>query len=382
MFVFQIFQSIPQSKSFSFRFVKAMDCGKNVATELKPNKSRKRKQTPNDEIPPEIASKYMRLENLLRHKAARQYLKYEFEYNDWENEYFHKTSTFEMLVDQNFPNLKTRNLTMAEWRMIRRKVSNGNYRRFSPKFIQRNRIELEKYRRRFEFFGANTGTAEYLSTALSTANSNTIVNIDPLNELFEHEIYRLIVDTNKLFAAKQVSIAELQRINDTKNDESTVDTTANPINIMLDLQRLDAAIGKNMERLWSYDTTKDALLLDAVAKGTILYPLSSKYFRLHCQVCAHTKLLQAADLQTFTEFEMVTELIKILLEMFSTVVDRDLLSIDVVIFFDETSDEYLNVFQVLLTKGNIEHIETVCLPKMFRLLKDADNKKIAIELIE
>lgn len=362
-----------------------MDIEKTVATELKPNKSRKRKQTPNDdEIPPEIASKYARLENLLRHKAARQYLKYEFEYSDCENEYFHKTSTFEMLVERNFPNLKTRNLTMAEWRMIRRMVSNGNYRRFSPKFIQSNRIELEKYRRRFEFFRANTGTAEYLSTALSTANSNIIVNIDPLNELFEHEIYRLIVDTKKLFAAKQIAIAELQQINDTKNDETTVDTSANPISVILDLQRLDAAIGKNMERLWSYDTTKDALLLDAVAKGTILYPLSSKYFRLHCQVCAHNKLLQAADLQTFVEFELFTELIKILFEMVSTVVDRDLLSIDVVIFFDEASDEYLNVFQVILTKGNIEHIETICLPKMFRLLKYLmpTTEKIAIELIE
>lgn len=346
-----------------------MDIERTVAMGLKPNKSRKRKQTPNDEIPPEIASKYTRLENLLRHKAARQYLKYEFEYNDCEKEFFHKTSTFKMLLDQKFPNLKTRTLTMAEWRMIRGKVSNGKYHRFSAKFIQSNRIELEKYRRRFEFFRANKGTAEYLSmTQFSTGNSNIIVNIDPLNELFAHEIYRLIVDTKKLFAAKQNSIAELQKINDTKNVDSTVDTKTNAIKVILDLQRLDVSIGNNMERLWAYDTTKDALLLDSVAKGTIVYPLSSKYFRLHCQMCAHNKLLQDADLQIFAEFETLAELIKILLEMVSTAADRDLLGIDVVIFFDESSDDYLNVFQVLLIKGNIEYIETVCLPKMFRLL--------------
>lgn len=360
-----------------------MNIEKTVAIELKPNKSRKRKQTPNDEIPPEISSKYTRLENLLRHKAARQHLKYEFEYSDCEKEFFHKTSTFEMLLDQNFPNLKTRNLTMVEWRLIRRKVSNGNYRRFSAKFIQSNRIELEKYRRRFEFFRANKGTADYLSMALSTNNSNIIVNIDPLNELFEHEIYRLIVDTKKLFAAKQNSIAELKKINDTKNDDTTVDTQPNAIKVLLDLQRLNVSIAKNIEQLWSHDTTKDALLLDAVAKGTVLYPLSSKYFRLHCQVCAHNKLLQAADLQTFAEFEILSELIKILLEMVSTAIDRDLLCIDVVIFFDETSDEYLNVFQVLLTKRNIEYIETVCLPKMFQLLKHLiSTTKNSIESIE
>lgn len=346
-----------------------MDIEKTVAMELRPNKSRKRKQTPNDEIPPDIARKYTKLENLLRHKAARQYLKYEFEYNDCEKEFFHKTSTFEMLLGQKFPNLKTRNLTMAEWRMIRHKVSNGNYRRFSAKFIQINRIELEKYRRRFEFFRSNKGTAEYLSMALSTDNLNIIINIDPLNELFEHEIYRLIVDTNKLFAAKHNSIAELQKINDIKNVESTVDTKENSIKVILDLQRLNVSIVKNMERLWSYDTTKEAVLLDSVAKGTVLYPLSSKYFRLHCQVCAHNKLLQSADLQTFGKFERLAELLKILLEMISTAVDRDLLGIDAVIFFDEASDDYLNVFQVLLTKENIEYIETVCLPKMFRLLK-------------
>lgn len=361
-----------------------MDIEKTVAIELKPNKSRKRKQSSTDEIPPEIASKYLRLENLLRHKAARQYLKYEFEYSDCEKEFFHKTSTFEMLLEQEFPNLKTRNLTMVEWRMIRGKLSNGKYRRFSAKFIQSNRIELEKYRRRFELFRANKGTTEYLSMALSTGNPNIIVNIDPLNELFAHEIYRLIVDTKKLFAAKQNSIAELQKINDIKNDDSTVDTKANAIKVVLDLERLDVSIAKNMEQLWSYDTTKDALLLDSVAKEKISYPLSSKYFRLHCQVYAHNKLLQFADLQTFAEFEILTELLKILLEMFLTVIDRDLLAVDMVIFFDESSDEYLNVFQVLLTKGNIEYIETVCLPKMFQLLKlfDIDENRNPIELIE
>lgn len=310
----------------------------------------------NAEPSSEVSNQFSRLENFLNHKIAQNFLKYEFQYDDCEQDFFNKYETFDNQLSQRFPKLKTRNLTMVEWRKIRQMISMKKNRRFSVNFIKESRSSLAKYRQHFNSIQEN-GRSNLLPA---------IMTIEPNQEFWQKELYRCMIEMKQLLAAKQNAVIQLQNINSIKSETPNTDNCSDAIEVLKDIERFNERISKKFEKLWSFDSVKEALMLDAASKRIHSLRLSSHYFRLHCQLRAHDSLCQYGSV---IGFEMLIELMKILLEMVSTVIDTDLLATDAVRFFDNSSDDHLRAFQSMLSKSNIEYVETVCLPIIFRLLK-------------
>lgn len=295
---------------------------------------------------------HSRFANLLRHKAARNYLRYEFEYSDCEKEYFNGTKTFDKLLLQAFPNLKTRNLTMVEWRKIRSLITNRKCRRFSPKFIQDNRIDLERFRAEYKFIEENVFGGIPISAMT-------------IEELLKTEFQRLIIHTKRVLNAKRAAVAKCRKINDVKSETFSLDTSSDSMNVFSELIQLNETIDVNLEKLFHFYPVKVASLLSFVSQESKSPQLSPECFRLHCHVCVY----ETINGRNKEEFQNVIVLIETLLQMCSIIIEIDLLAIDVIQFLENSADNYLTQFQKLLTKQNIDYVEVVCLPAMHQSLR-------------
>lgn len=310
---------------------------------------------------PEITNQFNRLNNFLRQKNSRKFLAYEFEYSDWENEFFKNSESFDQLLSHHFPKLKTRNLTMVEWRKIRQKISNGKFRRFSSNFIREKRIELERCRRQFDVLQENNKTFQL---------NGSMINISTSNGL-----NRLMIELKRMLHMKRNAVNELQKINHTKSENQNIDTFADAKSVLEDLQGINETIFSIFDKMESFKAVEETVLIDGVAKGTIPFQLAPTLFQLLCQMRAHNSLTKY-NFESFTGSEFLIDLMKIMLEMISVVIERDLLATDIIQFFDETSDNHLTMFQLILNKENQEYVETICLPAMFRMLKKLPFKRI------
>ncbi|GMT20570.1 hypothetical protein PFISCL1PPCAC_11867 [Pristionchus fissidentatus] len=85
-----------------------------------------------------------KLKNLLKLPMARRWLYCEFFYSAIDEELLLSDNEFSSMLQQAFPNLKTRRLTRTEWRAVRRLI--GKPRRCSPAFLEEERRALEQKR--------------------------------------------------------------------------------------------------------------------------------------------------------------------------------------------------------------------------------------------
>ncbi|ENN79342.1 hypothetical protein HUJ04_009496 [Dendroctonus ponderosae] len=88
----------------------------------------------------------MRLRNLLKLPKAHKWVCYEWFYSNIDHCLFSGENDFQICLRESFPELKTRELTRAEWRKIRRMM--GKPRRCSQAFFNEERLELEKKRKK------------------------------------------------------------------------------------------------------------------------------------------------------------------------------------------------------------------------------------------
>lgn len=88
----------------------------------------------------------LRLRNLLKLPKAHKFVSYEWFYSNIDRALFEGENDFQMCLREMYPNLTTRHLTRAEWNKIRRTM--GKPRRFSAAFLEEERRELERKRRK------------------------------------------------------------------------------------------------------------------------------------------------------------------------------------------------------------------------------------------
>ncbi|XP_060530982.1 protein lin-9 homolog [Cylas formicarius] len=88
----------------------------------------------------------LRLRNLLKLPKAHKWVCYEWFYSNIDRCLFSGENDFQICLKESFPELKTRDLTRAEWTKIRRMM--GKPRRCSQSFFNEERLELEKKRKK------------------------------------------------------------------------------------------------------------------------------------------------------------------------------------------------------------------------------------------
>lgn len=326
-------------------------------------KRRSIKQSPNkkpngSEIPPN-APKHPNIESLLRHSIGRQWIKYEWEYDDVENAFFKKSNTFESEISRHFPKLKSRALTRAEWCKIRKLLVGRKIRRFSSKFVEEQRIELEKFRRCY-----------------TVLQENNQLNVDvPMMDDFvpspdDFEMYRLIVETKKLLAAKNEHVNKLREINNLKaGTTGAVDrqSQANATNAVTNIHSCNGEILKRMNQLVSFQLVKDALMFDAIDKKKKPIKLSPVYFLRMCEVRIYESH------QEFHSDEFVTAVIKtlldILLNLLLVIIESELLATNAVDFLETHINDQSYLLTSIITADDTEYFQTSCLPLLFVIVR-------------
>ncbi|XP_053670376.1 protein lin-9 homolog [Anopheles nili] len=92
--------------------------------------------------------------NFLLLPKAHRFCYYEFFYSDIDRNLFGAAGEFEQMVRIHYPQLKTNNLTRAEWRKLR--ASFGKPRLFSPAFVMEERMELLRKREKIRVLQSNS----------------------------------------------------------------------------------------------------------------------------------------------------------------------------------------------------------------------------------
>ncbi|GMS90359.1 hypothetical protein PENTCL1PPCAC_12534, partial [Pristionchus entomophagus] len=102
------------------------------------------KRVSQQELTEPLKENLRKLKNLLKLPMARRWLYCEFFYSAIDEELLLSDNEFTSMLQQAFPNLKTRRLTRTEWRAVRRLI--GKPRRCSPAFLEEERRSLEQRR--------------------------------------------------------------------------------------------------------------------------------------------------------------------------------------------------------------------------------------------
>ncbi|XP_055913278.1 protein lin-9 homolog [Eupeodes corollae] len=91
----------------------------------------------------------LRLRNLLKLPKAHKWVIFEWFYSFVDKPLFEGENEFQICLNESFPNLKTRQLTRAEWQKMRSLM--GKPRRCSQAFFEEERRELERKRQKIRF---------------------------------------------------------------------------------------------------------------------------------------------------------------------------------------------------------------------------------------
>lgn len=95
----------------------------------------------------------LRLRNLLKLPKAHKWVLFEWFYSFIDKPLFDGENDFQLCLKENYPQLKTRNLTRYEWNCIRRRM--GRPRRCSSAFFEEERRELERKRQNIRLLQLN-----------------------------------------------------------------------------------------------------------------------------------------------------------------------------------------------------------------------------------
>ncbi|XP_053659351.1 protein lin-9 homolog [Anopheles marshallii] len=128
--------------------------------------------------------------NFIVLSKAHRFCYYEFFYSDIDRNLFEGPSEFDHLVQLHYPQLKTNNLTRAEWRKIR--ASFGKPRLFSPAFIMEERLELARKREKIRILQSNSlgdisfieGLPQSISKLISPGTKVTAKLRSPLDGMY------------------------------------------------------------------------------------------------------------------------------------------------------------------------------------------------------
>ncbi|XP_055304266.1 uncharacterized protein LOC129569456 [Sitodiplosis mosellana] len=328
-----------------------------------------KKKSPAIELPSSVLVQYSRIENLLRHSLSRKWLRYEFEYDAVEDAFFkqNKSKSFESIVSDKFPSLESCSLTMVEWRKIRKLLLGQKTRRFSAKFVEQQRIDLEKYRRCYNVLRENQRDDQLVKLNAEPSKDSVVV----CDARAEFEIYRLIVETKKQFASKSATVAELREINSAKTEGRNVnddEAYANATKAIVKLRDVNDEITKGLRKLLHFQIVKDALLFDALGKKKLCLALSPVYFRRKCQLRIYEDH-RDFRLDTFIESVDVMQLMYIMLELVLSLFEYELLAINTEDYIKTVLKQHLDTLKSIMITVDFEYFNGEIAPLMSAMAK-------------
>lgn len=327
-----------------------------------------KKKTPLVELPPNVLNLYTRIENLLQHSMARKWLRYEFQYDEVELAYFNKSKIFESILSCNFPQLNHRDLTKVEWRVVRKLCLGRKVRRFSPNFVQEQRIELEKYRRCYNVLYENQRTDQLNN--LDVIVSNGLGANDDHTEI---EILRLIIDTRKHLSSKFETVSKLREINNEKNEgriQSGDETNANATKAIMKLRDCNEEITNNLKKMLCFQIVKEALLFDALAKERLFLALSPIYFRRKCDVRIYEDHHDFRS-DTFMESDGILILTNILLEMALSLLEHDQITVIAGSYLKTLVQDRLETLEPLMKVDDFDYFNAIIVPSYLGIAEKA-----------
>ncbi|XP_031619080.1 uncharacterized protein LOC116338140 [Contarinia nasturtii] len=329
----------------------------------------KKKPSAPIELPQSVLDKYRCMENLLRHTLSRKWLRYEFEYDEVELAYFTKSKTFESILSRKYPHQKHRNLTRIEWRAIRKYGVEQKIRRFSSKFVQQQRIDLEKYRRFYNVLRENKRDDQ-----LAKLNEKTMSECDDAIFLCDEqqnqfEFYRLIAEAKKLIELKSVTVTELREMNNAKTENrmmSDDETNANATKAVTKLRDYNDEILGILKKLLHFQIVKDALLFNVLSKKKLVLALSPVYFQRKCEVRIYEDWCKFR-LDTFIDSDIVRFLMKSLLELVLGIVEHEQLApID---YLNTVVIKHANILKPIMTADDFDYFNATIIPTYLTIAK-------------
>lgn len=320
-----------------------------------PKKRCTKKKSPAIVLPDNISVQYSRIESFLRHSLSRNWIRYEFNYDEIEREFFINTNTFKSTLTTKFLQLKCTNMTRAEWNKVRKMISTQKSLRFSPKFVQQQRIDLEKYRCSYKILKDNE-----LGDQLSKLNvpvENIFTNVFAGDEKLE--IIRLIVETKKLFQLKSASVRELRDINIARTENQNVnddETNSIPTKIVHFLENYNRQIIENFSKLMRYQMFKNALLFDALSKKNLYLALSPEYYRRKNELQIHEDNREFR-MDSIIEQVSVLTLMNSILEMVLSVTEQEYLATDVGEYGTVIVNQRRETLKPIIKPDNFEYLD-------------------------
>lgn len=342
-----------------------------LQTTMESKRRNTKKKSPSIELPQSVLEQYSRTENLLRHSLSRKWLRYEFDYDAIENAFFNqnKTNTFESILSSKFSSLKSRNLTMIEWRKIRKLISVQKTRRFSSNFVQQQRIDLEKYRQSYNVLRDNQrdDQLEKLNEMMVSNKGVTICDGRP-----KYEIYRLIVDTKKQFTLKSTAVAKLRKINSARSEGRDVNDEESNANVTIrKLHDTNVEVTKSLTKLLHFQIVKDALLFDALGRKKLFLALSPVYFRRKCELQVYERQ-RDIRVDTFIETVDVMQLMNTLLELMLCLFDYEQLNINTEDYVKTVLKQHLDTLKPIMATEEFDYFNADIVPLFFVMVKKVD----------
>lgn len=337
---------------------------------------RKRKNATNSSnskkpvVTPADVSKFPSLENFLRQSLSRQWIAYEWKYDEIEDAFFNKSKTFEDVLLSRFPQMKTHNLTAVEWRKIHILTNGHKVRRFSSKFIQEQRIELERFRHSYNVLQENlqVNQEKLVSLCENVTSHQSALN---LNDRDEIKIYTLVVETKRLLATKSTIISVLREINNGKaNTQHQIneDSIGNVNEAIEQLRICNEKIVNKWNKLMVFQVVKDALFFGSLERNEMLKTLSPFYFRRKCEIQIYENHCEFNS-KTFITSNTILTLQNVLLELTLAVFRHNELAVNAFEFLKSLAKEHLDLLMRIMTTENIEYFKTNCLPLLFGISK-------------
>lgn len=360
---------------------------------VEPKRRTARKRLSNTTYPEEIVCQYSRFSHLLSHAASRKWILYEWQYNEIDDAFFHKCRTFETFLTAKFPHLKTRNLTRAEWCAVRKMILQRKCRRFSPEFIHEQRVELEKYRESYRILQENRRNDQLVKLNGSHAAVDRFIATLDSPQSQNYELFRLIVETKKLFAAKSGLIGKLREINTKRNEmqqlqerqqqqqiaivngnlqiePSATMTSATALKLMTKMRDCNKEISDKLNRMMCLRIVKDTLLINAIKLKNMGMVFSPDFFQRVSAKQVHESRQFYRD-QTFITIEDVQTLLDVLLAQLFLAVHLQLIlkmNRSVEGFSGDVINDQMSVINTVLPNDLISDFQHICLPNFLRML--------------
>lgn len=277
---------------------------------------------------------YARFQKILFNPRAMEWMSYEWSHDDRDDEFFNKGADFEQWLREFFPQLKTRQLTRAEWRRIRKYVNRPYKRLFSSKYLREKRDELCRFRSgnsSIQSSGRKDGSnavecdepsvSDLASIALTSSSSTcdegdiqsigepsqgcasgtTSFQMSFVDDSDNH-LFRLLVETSNYLSSKTVILNKMKQLMKPAQAE-TASQTVESGKLIMELYNLNTDILANFEKLWHFPQVKTTLLFSSSTR------IKADLFYQKCQLAIHQKYeqLQVGAVQDYQILSAVIE---------------------------------------------------------------------------